>query len=91
VQLNRFLGIAMLKWVLLALGLLLFTNGIFTRTFSFAEPERHCFYMDLVNINACFGSVAMPPLIVWSNLVIGGALVLGCLLYARAKKPQRRT
>lgn len=80
----------MLKWVLLALGLLLFTNGMFTRTFSFADPERHCFYMDLININACAASPAMPQLVVWSNLIIGGALILGCLLYARARKLGRR-
>ena len=80
----------MLKWFVLALGLFLFTNGIFTRTFSFADPERHCFYMDLIGLNACAGSPAMPQIVLWSNLIIGGGLVLGCLLYARARRPQRR-
>lgn len=81
----------MLKWLLLAVGLFLFTNAIFTRTFSFADPEWHCFYMDLINVNACAPSPAMPQIVWWSSLIIGGGLILGCLLHAWARRPQRRT
>jgi hypothetical protein len=76
----------MMKWIALAAGLFLFTNGIYTRTFSYADPESHCFYMDLIHVRGCFGSAAVPQMIVWSNLLIGGALVLGCLLYVQATR-----
>lgn len=78
----------MAKWVVLALGLFLFVNGIFTRTYSYTEPENHCFQMDLIDFVGCSGSPAMPTIVMWLAILAGAALLLGSLLWARRSRPR---
>lgn len=75
----------MAKWVILALGVLLIFNGSFTRTYSFENetPARHCFNMDYLGIDGCFGNTMAPALISWIPFLIGIALVVWAILHAR--------
>jgi len=80
----------MTKWLLLALGLFLLVNGSFARTFSFQNPEEHCFRMDWINVGGCFGNPAIPQLATWGTLLAGACIILGLALWARAQRVQAR-
>ncbi len=79
----------MAKWLVLAVGVFLFFNGINSRTFSFPNesPTRHCYYMDYIGLNGCFGSTTMPALITWGALLIGAGLIGWSLVVSRRKTP----
>ena len=80
----------MVKWVLLALGVFLFVNGIFTRTYSYTEPENHCFQMDLIDFVGCSGNSVMPTIVMWLAILAGAAMLLVSLVWARRTRGQKR-
>lgn len=81
----------MAKWLILALGVFLFVNGMFTRTYGYSDPERYCFQMDLIDLVGCFANPALPTAIMWAAIVMGAALILGCVLLARAERARGGT
>lgn len=74
-----------MKWLLLAAGVFLFFNGMMSRTYSFPNesPPRHCFQMDYIHLYGCFGSTAMPTLIVWGTSLVGAALIVVSIIRSR--------
>lgn len=78
----------MLKWIVLAVGVILVANGFFTRTFSFPNqtPVEHCFYMDYIGIRGCFYNATAPMLIAWVPFVIGAGLIAWSLVRALRKQ-----
>nr|WP_295890071.1 hypothetical protein [uncultured Devosia sp.] len=80
----------MLKWAALALGLLLFVNGIFTRTYGYADPENYCFQMDLIDFVGCSGSSLMPQAVMWLTILAGAALLLSSLIWAYRGRRQKQ-
>ncbi|QOF71846.1 hypothetical protein IG197_01775 [Aminobacter sp. SR38] len=76
-----------MKWVILIAGVFLFFNGMFTRTFSFENetPVRHCYYMDYIGLNGCFGSPMVPTLIAWGATLIGAGLIAWSVFRGRQK------
>ena len=76
-----------MKWLILAAGVFLFFNGMFTRTYSFENetPARHCYQMDYIGLYGCFGSPMMPMLIAWSATLIGVGLIAWSIVRARRK------
>ena len=75
----------MMKWVILAAGVFLFFNGMMSRTYSYADPARHCFNMDYIRVYGCFGSPAVPLIIVWGAVAIGAGLILWSFIRGRAE------
>ena len=76
----------MVKWLILVVGVLLFFNGMTARTYSYANPDKHCFNMDYVWLYGCFSSAAAPLLIVWGATLIGAAFVIWSFLRGRRQK-----
>lgn len=76
----------MAKWLILLAGMFLFASGMTTRTYSFEDPEKHCFQMDYIGLYGCFGSSSMPPLIAWGATLIGAGFIVWSLLRARHSK-----
>lgn len=76
----------MMKWLILAAGIFLFFNGMFTRTYSYADPERHCFQMDYIRLVGCFGNSTVPILIGWGAAALGGGLILWSFIRGRREK-----
>lgn len=76
-----------MKWLILAAGVLLFFNGMFTRTYSFENetPARHCYQMDYIGLYGCFGSPIVPTLVSWGVTLIGAGLIVGSIVRARRK------
>ncbi|MCV0397797.1 MAG: hypothetical protein K5872_09835 [Rhizobiaceae bacterium] len=75
----------MTKWILLAAGVFLFTNGMYTRTYGYEDPGRYCYQMDLIDLYGCFASPAVPRLIHWSAILIGAGLMLWSLIRSRRR------
>ena len=73
-----------MKWVILAAGVFLFFNGMMGRTYSYANPARHCFQMDYIYLYGCFGNAAVPLIIVWGAVVVGAGLILWSVIRGRA-------
>lgn len=74
------------KWLVLISGVFLFFNGMTSRTYSFANPDRHCFNMDYVGVYGCFSSAAFPQMIVWGATLIGAAFVSWSFVRGRREK-----
>lgn len=74
-----------MKWVLLAAGVILFFNGMMSRTFDYANPARYCWIMDYARLNGCFAGPAGPQIVVWGTTLLGAALIVGCLLLAKRR------
>jgi hypothetical protein len=88
---HQFGGVPMGKWLVLAIGVFLFFNGMLSRTYSYADPERHCFNMDYIRLSGCFSNAAAPQIIVWGAALIGAMFVSWSLVRGRQKKPGRPT
>lgn len=78
----------MLKWALLAAGIFLFFNGMMARTYHFPNQQapEYCWQMDTIRLHGCFYGPAGPQIVVWGSILIGAALIVGCLLYSRRRK-----
>lgn len=84
-------GFEMLKWIVLGLGVFLFVNGSFARTYGYADPEQYCFQMDLINFWLCQPTPTIQ-VVPTGAMVLGGALILGCVLVVRRQRlAARRT
>lgn len=79
----------MLKWVILATGVFLFANGMSARTDSFEneDPARHCFWMDWIGLDGCFGNAMAPTLVTWGATLIGAAAIGWSIIRSRRPKP----
>lgn len=77
-----------MKWLVLAVGVLLFFNGINSRTYSYENetPARHCFQVDYIGVYGCFGSSAVPTVITWGALLIGTGLIVWSVFRSRRQK-----
>lgn len=73
----------MAKWLVLIVGVILFFNGMMSRTYGYTNPEKHCFNMDYINVYGCFSSAAMPQVIVWGATLIGAGLIMWSVLVGR--------
>jgi hypothetical protein len=76
----------MAKWIVLAVGVFLFFNGIMSRTYSYSEPDRYCWQMDYISLHSCFSSPLGAQAVVWGATLLGAALIVGCFLYGRRKR-----
>ena len=76
----------MAKWILLALGVFLFFNGMMARTYSYSDPDRYCWQMDYIGLYSCFSSPLGAQVVVWGATLLGAALIGGCFLYGRRKR-----
>jgi hypothetical protein len=76
----------MTKWILLALGVFLFFNGIMSRTYGYSDPDRYCWQMDYIKLYSCFASPLGAQVVVWGTTLLGAALIAGCFLYGRRKR-----
>jgi hypothetical protein len=74
------------KWLVLIFGVFLFFNGMTSRTYSFADPDRHCFNMDYIGIYGCFSSAAVTQIIVWGATLMGAAFVSWSFVRGRREK-----
>ena len=74
------------KWLVLISGVFLFFNGMTSRTYSFANPDKHCFNMDYIGVFGCFSSAAVPQIIVWGATLIGAAFVGWSFVRGRREK-----
>ena len=74
------------KWLVLISGVFLFFNGMTSRTYSFANPDKHCFNMDYIGVYGCFSSAAFPQIIVWGATLIGAAFVSWSFVRGRREK-----
>lgn len=74
----------MAKWIVLAAGVFLFFNGMFTRTFSYSDG-RHCFNMDYLRFAGCSMNAAVPQTIAWGAVLLGAALILWSIWYSRRR------
>jgi hypothetical protein len=74
------------KWLVLAAGVFLFFNGMTSRTYSYANPDKHCFNMDYIRFFGCFSSAAVPQIIVWGATLIGAAFISWSFLRGRREK-----
>ncbi|HWL04059.1 MAG TPA: hypothetical protein VNQ99_03850 [Xanthobacteraceae bacterium] len=72
-----------MKWVVLALGVFLFFNGMMSRTYSYANPSRHCFNMDYIKFHGCSANYAVPLTFVWGAILIGAGLIFWSVMRAR--------
>lgn len=75
----------MAKWLILAAGVFLFFNGMMARTYGYENPAKYCWQMDYIRLYSCFSSPVGPQFVVWATTLLGAALIIGCLLYARRK------
>jgi len=73
----------MAKWLILAIGVFLFFNGMMARTYGYANPSLHCFNMDYIKLVGCFSSPIGPRLVVWAATILGAILIVGSWLYGR--------
>ena len=81
----------MAKWIVLILGVFLFFNGMLSRTYSYTSlPVKHCFNMDYIKVFGCFGSPAMPHIIVWGATLIGAAMIAWCVIIGHRKPSPAR-
>jgi hypothetical protein len=67
----------MAKWLILAVGVFLFLNGMFARVSDFPNqtvPE-YCFIMDYIYLYGCFRNSAIPKVVVWGAVLIGATLI----------------
>ena len=76
------------KWLVLIAGVFLFFNGMTSRTYSFADPDKHCFNMDYIGVYGCFSSAAVPQIIVWGATLIGAVFVSWSFVRGRREKSQ---
>lgn len=80
----------MIKWLVLAAGVFLFFNGNTARTYSFNNPDKHCFNMDYIGVYGCFSSAALPQAIVWGATLIGTAFIIWSYFHGRRQKADDR-
>lgn len=66
-----------MKWIMLAVGVLLSTEGFYTRTYDFSNdsPGRYCFNMDTIGVYGCFHNQLTPMLIAFGSFLIGLASI----------------
>jgi hypothetical protein len=70
----------MTKWLVLAVGMFLFFNGMMSRTYGYMNPAKHCWNMDYIRLHGCFASPAGPQFVVSGATLLGAALIAWCVL-----------
>lgn len=77
----------MMKWLVLAAGVFLFSNGMMSRTYDFPNQRlpAYCWQMDYINLHSCFSTPAGPQIVVWGATLLGAAMIAGCVLYSRRR------
>jgi hypothetical protein len=75
----------MTKWLVLAAGAFLFFNGTMSRTYGYTNPAKYCWNMDYIRLHRCFASPAGPQIVVWGTILLGAALIAGCVLLGRRR------